>query len=58
MDDVLQLVNGGSKDKTDSGDRLLSLLPHAIADDVDDSSLNELVAGLHIWLKSSNMKVS
>lgn len=56
MEEVIQLVSG-AKDRADTGDKVLALLPDILDAGVDPSLVGELVQGLQVWLKSSNTKV-
>jgi hypothetical protein len=57
MEEVSQLLSSASKDKPETADKILALLPSAISSEVDDGILGDTVQGIHSWLKSSNTKV-
>ncbi len=57
MEEVAALLSSSSKDKAETVDRVVALLPAALSDTVDDGVLAETVQGLGSWLKSSNPKV-
>lgn len=56
MDEIIQLVSAGVKDRMDTGDKVLSLLPAVIDSSTDHGAIEELAQGLQLWVKSSNTK--